>query len=289
MKYGLVLPLSGINGDIQRLIEFARIAEEQGWEGVFLEDYITYWGSKDTPTYDPWLTLAAIASRTQKMRIGITVTPLSRRRPWKLARECVTLDHISNGRLILGFGLGDEHDTSFTSFGEVIDPKQRAGMLDEGLDILAGLMGGQPFSYQGNHYRVDEVTFLPGPVQTPRIPIWIGGFWPHKAPAQRAARWDGFCPAKVPDANGNGYITPTDIRDIKAFMAERRSPVAPIAPIAPFDLVVGGNSTGDDQAKARAHVETFIEAGATWWIEFVLPGPGEADEALTRIKQGPPR
>lgn len=283
MKYGLVLPLSGINGDVQRLIEFAHIAEEQGWEGVFLEDYITYWGSHDTPTYDPWLTLAAIALRTQKMRIGITVTPLSRRRPWKLARECVTLDHISNGRLILGFGLGDEHDTSFTSFGEVIDPKQRAGMLDEGLDILAGLMGGQPFSYQGNHYRVDEVTFLPGPVQAPRIPIWIGGFWPHKAPAKRAARWDGFCPAKVPDANGNGYITPTDIRDIKAFMAERRSPVAP------FDLVVGGHSTADDPAKARAHVETFVEAGATWWIEFVLPGPGESDEALTRIKQGPPR
>jgi alkanesulfonate monooxygenase SsuD/methylene tetrahydromethanopterin reductase-like flavin-dependent oxidoreductase (luciferase family) len=283
MKYGLVLPLSGIDGDVQRLIDYAHIAEEEGWEGVFLEDYITYWGPPDTPTYDPWLTLAAMALRTRKVRLGITVTPLSRRRPWKLARESITLDHISNGRLILGFGLGDEQDKSFTSFGEVKDPKQRATMLDEGLDILAGLMSGKPCNYQGNHYRVDEVTFLPVPVQTPRIPIWIGGFWPHKAPAKRAARWDGFCPAKVPDETGNGYIKPADIRDIKAFMAEHRSPVTP------FDLVVGGHSTGDDLAKARSHVETFVDVGATWWIEFVLPGPGEADQALARIKQGPPR
>jgi len=283
MKYGLVLPLSGIDGDVQRLIDYAHIAEEEGWEGVFLEDYIMYWGPPDTPTYDPWLTLAAMALRTRQIRLGITVTPLSRRRPWKLARESITLDHISNGRLILGFGLGDEQDKSFTSFGEMTDPKQRANMLDEGLDILVGLMSGQPFNYQGNHYRVDEVTFLPGPVQTPRIPIWIGGFWPHKAPAKRAAHWDGFCPAKVPDETGNGYITPTDIRDIKAFMTEHRSTVAP------FDLVVGGHSSGEDLAKARAHVETFVEAGATWWIEFVLPEPGEADQALARIKRGPPR
>ncbi|GAC1565028.1 MAG: LLM class flavin-dependent oxidoreductase [Ktedonobacteraceae bacterium] len=282
MKYGLVLPLSGIDGDVQRLIEFARIAEEEGWEGIFLEDYILYWGSAGTPTYDPWLTLTAIALRTRKIRLGMTVTPLSRRRPWKLARESITLDHISNGRLILGFGLGDKDEQSFTGFGEVIDLKQRAGMLDEGLDVLAGLMSGQLFSYQGNHYQVDEVTFLPGPVQVPRIPIWIGGFWPHKAPARRAARWDGFCPAKVPDETGDGYIKPGDIRDIKAFLAEYRSSTAP------FDYVVGGHSPGDDLPKARAHVEAFVEAGATWWIEFVLPEPGEADQALTRIKQGPP-
>jgi alkanesulfonate monooxygenase SsuD/methylene tetrahydromethanopterin reductase-like flavin-dependent oxidoreductase (luciferase family) len=283
MKYGLTLPLSGIDGNVGRLIEYAHIAEEEGWEGVFVEDYIQYWGSQDMPTYDPWLCLTAIALRTQRIRLGVTVTPLSRRRPWKLARESVTLDHLSNGRLILGFGLGDAHETGFTHFGEVTDLKQRAGMLDEGLDILAGLMSGQPFSYQGNHYHVDQVTFLPGPVQAPRIPIWLGGFWPHKSPARRAARWDGFCPAKVPDENGNGYITPTDIRAIKDFMAEERTHSEA------FDLVVGGHTPGDDPAKARAHVETFIEAGATWWHEFVLPGPGEADEALARIKQGPPR
>lgn len=283
MKYGVTLPLSGIDGDVGRLVEFAHIAEEEGWEGVFLEDYILYWGAPDTPTYDPWLTLTAMALRTQRIRLGITVTPLSRRRPWKLARESITLDHLSNGRLILSFGLGDENEAGFSKFGEVTDPKQRAGMLDEGLDILAGLMSGQLFSYQGNHYHVDPVTFLPRPVQAPRIPIWIGGFWPRKAPAKRAAKWDGFCPAKVPDENGDGSITPTDIRAIKAFVAEQGSHSAA------FDLVAGGHTPGDDSARARAQTETFVEAGATWWCEFVLPGAGEADQALARIKQGPPR
>ena len=282
MKYGLVLPLSGIDGNVEKLVEFAYIAEQEGWEGLFLEDYIMYWGQANAPTYDPWLTLTAIALRTRQMRLGITVTPLSRRRPWKLVKECVTLDHLSNGRVILGFGLGDEQDKSFGGFGEVTDAKQRAEMLDEGLDILDALMNEQAVNYQGKHYQVNGITLLPKPVQEPRIPIWIGGFWPRKAPALRAARWDGFCPARLQDENGNGYIKPSDIRDIKAFIAPYRTSSTS------FDLVVGGNSPGDDPAKARAHVEEFIEAGATWWVEFVLPGVGEADEALTRIKQGPP-
>jgi len=282
MKYGLVLPLSGIDGNVEKLVEFAYIAEQEGWEGLFLEDYIMYWGQANTPTYDPWLTLTAIALRTQKMRLGITVTPLSRRRPWILVKEAVTLDHLSNGRVILGFGLGDEQDKSFSGFGEVTNVKQRAEMLDEGLDILNGLMSGQHVNYQGKHYQVNDISFSPKPVQYPRIPIWIGGFWPRKAPALRAARWDGFCPARLHDENGNGYIKPSDIRDIKALIAPHRTTSAP------FDLVVGGNSPGDDPAKACAYVEEFIEAGATWWIEFVLPGPGETNEALTRIKQGPP-
>lgn len=279
MKYGLVLPLSGIEGDLERLVEYAHIAEEEGWDGVFLEDYIIYWGAQGV-TYDPWLTLAAIALRTQRIKLGLTVTPLPSRLPWKLAREAITLDHLSRGRLILGFGLGDAQDLHF---GEQADLKKRARMLDEGLDVLAGLMSEQPFSYQGEHYRMNEVTFRPGPVQQPRIPIWLGGFWPHKAPALRAARWDGFCPAKVPDETGDGYIKPDDIRAIRAFIGEHRSSSTP------FDLAAGGNALSSDPGKARAHVEPYIEAGTTWWIEFVLPEFGEAEQALARIKQGPPK
>jgi alkanesulfonate monooxygenase SsuD/methylene tetrahydromethanopterin reductase-like flavin-dependent oxidoreductase (luciferase family) len=279
MKYGLVLPLSGIDGSVEKLVEYAHIAEEEGWEGVFLEDYIIYWGAQGV-TYDPWLALTAIAQRTQRVHLGTTVTPLPSRLPWKLAREAITLDHLSHGRLILGVGLGDPQDRHF---GEVPDVKQRAVMLDEGLDLLAGLMSGQSFSYQGTYYQANDVTFLPGPVQKPRIPIWLGGFWPRKAPALRAARWDGFCPAKVPDEHGNGSIKPDDIREIKTFIEEHRSSSAP------FDLVAGGHSQGSDPIKARAHVEAYHEAGATWWIEFVLPEPGEGDQALTRIKQGPPK
>ena len=279
MKYGLVLPLSGIRGKLERLVEYAHVAEEEGWEGVFLEDYTVYWGAQGI-TYDPWLALTAIALRTRQVSLGTTVTPLPSRLPWQLARQAITLDHLSHGRLILGVGLGDAQDHHF---GEVTDIKQRAAMLDEGLDLLDGLMSGQPTSYQGIYYQADELTFLPGPVQRPRIPIWLGGYWPRKAPALRAARWDGFCPAKVPDEHGDGYIKPDDIRAIRTFIEAHRSSSSL------FDLAAGGHSPVDDPAKARAHVESFREAGATWWIEFVLPDPGEEEEALSRIKQGPPK
>jgi alkanesulfonate monooxygenase SsuD/methylene tetrahydromethanopterin reductase-like flavin-dependent oxidoreductase (luciferase family) len=282
MQYAVTLPLSGIDGDLQRLIEYAHIAEEEGWDGVFLEDYIVYWGAQGV-TYDPWLALAAIAMRTKRVRLGFSVTPLSRRRPWKLAREAITLDQLSNGRVILGFGLGDENDKSFTSFGDIADPKQRAELLDEGLDILVGLMSGEPFSYTGKHYNVEEVTFLPQPVQKPRIPIWLGGYWPRKAPASRATRWDGFIPAQMPDENGDSNMTPEVVRAINAFIVEHRTSSDP------FDLAIGGNTPGDDPARAHAAMEPLIEAGATWWCEFALPEPGQANKALTRIKQGPPR
>ncbi|GCE24258.1 LLM class flavin-dependent oxidoreductase [Dictyobacter kobayashii] len=278
MKYGVTLPLSGIDGDVERLVEYAQAAEEAGWDGVFLEDYIVYWGEKNV-TYDPWLALTAIALRTQRVQLGISVTPLPSRLPWKLAREAITLDHLSHGRLIIGFGLGDAQDRHF---GETADEKQRAEMLDEGLEILAGLMSGEPYAHHGKHYTVNDVTFAPRPVQRPRIPIWIGGFWPRKAPALRAARWDGFCPAKVADAQGDGSIKPHDIQAIHTFVSEQR------ANQAPFDLVAGGNSPGDDPVRARAHVEPFAAAGATWWVEFILPDPGESKQALTRIQQGPP-
>ncbi|GHO87402.1 LLM class flavin-dependent oxidoreductase [Dictyobacter formicarum] len=278
MKYGVTLPLSGIDGDLERLVEYARIAEEAGWDGVFLEDYMVYWGEHNV-TYDPWLTLAAIALRTQNVQLGITVTPLPSRLPWKLAREAITLDHLSHGRLIIGFGLGDAQDRHF---GEVADEKQRGAMLDEGLEILAGLMSGQPYSYQGTYYTVNDVTFNPQPVQRPRIPIWIGGWWPRKAPALRAARWDGFCPAKVPDAQGDGSIKPHDIQAIHNFVSAHRTSDTP------FDLVAAGNSAADDRARARAQIEPFESAGATWWVEFILPGPNESEQAFTRIKQGPP-
>lgn len=278
MKYGIVLPLSGIEGDIDRLVEYAQLAEEAGWDGIFLEEYFTYWRDQGV-TYDTWLALTAIALRTKRIMLGTTVTPLPTRLPWKLAREIVTLDHLSHGRVILGLGLGDPHDRSF---GREIDMKTRAAMLDEGLEVLVGMMSGEPFSYQGTHYQVNEATFLPRPVQQPRIPIWLGGFWPRKAPARRAARWDGFCPAKVPDENGNGDITPDDIRAIKDFIAQHRTSSEP------FDIIAGGSTSGDP-ATMRAQVEPFIEAGATWWAEFILPDPDEIEQALERIKQGPPR
>src|SRR5215467_3934781 len=182
MRCELCIPTTCRTGDFRALVELAALAEEAGWDAIFLEDYITHWYAPDAPTCDPWVLLSAIAQQTTRVLLGISVTPLSRRRPWKVAREGVTLDHLSNGRLVLGVGLGDVREPGFTHVGEVTDARQRAKMLDEALEVMTGLWSGQPFSYQGEHYQVHDLTFLPRPYQNPRIPILVGASWPHKGP-----------------------------------------------------------------------------------------------------------
>jgi alkanesulfonate monooxygenase SsuD/methylene tetrahydromethanopterin reductase-like flavin-dependent oxidoreductase (luciferase family) len=223
MRYGFIFP----GGDARTLAELAHEAEEAGWDGVFVPDCIDIDnGNRALPAgFDPWVTLAALAMRTERVRLGAIVTPLSRRRPWKLAREAMTLDHLSGGRFILGVGMGDVNDVGFTHFGEVTDAKARAGMLDAALEVLAGLLSGQPFAYQGAHYQVDEVTFQPVPVRPGGIPIWIGGGWPRKAFARRAARLDGACPYKIGEESeyGSEGMTPADIRALKSAIAAQRN------------------------------------------------------------------
>src|SRR5438067_8325608 len=152
--------------------------------------------------YDPWVTLSAIAMRHERVRIGAMLTPPSRRRPWKLARETMSVDHLSHGRLIRPVGLGALDDKGFAGVGEVTDRKTRAQLLDESLEILTGLWSGQPFSFHGQHYHIDEMTFLPPPVQSPRIPIWVAGAWPRPQSMQRVLRYDGLLPNKInPDGS----------------------------------------------------------------------------------------
>ncbi len=284
MRYGLALPNGGAWGDAWTLAELAHLAEESGWDGVFLEDYIIWQNRQDVPTYDPWVTLAAMAMRTKRIRLGTTVTPLARRRPWKVARETVTLDHLSNGRIILGVGLGDTGesvgtDASFTHFGEVTEAKQRAQMLDEALDVIVGLWSGEPFSYEGQHYRVKEVTLLPRPVQTPRIPIWVGGGWPLKGPTRRAARWDGSCLYK----HQVHYMTPDDVRALKAVAQRQRGS------LAGYDIAVGGSRRRPDWDEERAYIRSLAEAGATWWSEYISPDVGDLETVRACIQRGPLR
>jgi alkanesulfonate monooxygenase SsuD/methylene tetrahydromethanopterin reductase-like flavin-dependent oxidoreductase (luciferase family) len=173
LRYGLCLPNAAPCDPIV-VAELAKRAEDAGWDGVFLEDYIGYQGM-GIPTFDPWIELASIASATTAIKLGIQVAALPRRRPWKLAGEAVTLDHLSDGRLILGVGLGDvSTDPGFNAVGEPTDVQTRAELLDESLDIIAGLWTAEPFSYEGRHFRVRDLTLLPQPVQKPRIPIWVG-------------------------------------------------------------------------------------------------------------------
>jgi alkanesulfonate monooxygenase SsuD/methylene tetrahydromethanopterin reductase-like flavin-dependent oxidoreductase (luciferase family) len=284
MRYAINVPNGGPWGDARTLAGLAQLAEASGWDGVFLEDYIVWQGHQDTPTHDPWVTLAAIALRTERVRLGTMVTPLARRRPWKLARETVTLDHLSNGRLVLGVGLGDTgeavgSDVSFTHFGEEMNPRRRARMLDEALDVLVGLWRGEPFSYAGEHYRVREVTTLPRPVQQPRIPIWIGGGWPLPGPTQRAARWDGACLYK----HKEHYLAPEDVRALRGYVAAQR------AADTPFDIAVGGSPRRDDWDEERAYIRALAAAGATWWVEYLPPETGSLDTVRASVARGPLR
>jgi alkanesulfonate monooxygenase SsuD/methylene tetrahydromethanopterin reductase-like flavin-dependent oxidoreductase (luciferase family) len=286
MQYGLNLPIGGSGSDPRILAEFAALAEEVGWDGVFLEDYIvytntTYHSAPGFPTHDPWVALAAMAISTTRVRLGTTVTALSRRRPWKLARETVSLDHLSGGRLILGAGSGDVHDAGFSRVGEVTDAKQRAEMLDESLTIVDGLWSGEPFSYHGSHYAVDDVTFLPRPLQTPRIPIWIGGGGPHRGPVRRAARWDGACLYKETDDGDGQDMMAADVSGLKRAIADERETDAP------FDIVVGGRPRRDDSEQERAHIRSVAQAGATWWLEWIPAN--DIDVMRAAIWRGPLR
>ena len=270
MKYGFVLPFV----DARTAADLAREAESCGWDGVFVAD--TVWG------VDPWVTLAAAAMTTENIRLGTMLTPVSRRRPWKLASETATLDNLSGGRLILAVGLGAP-DTGFREFGEEVDRRKRAELLDEGLDIVTGLWLGQPFGYEGEHYRVLPTEFFPSPppVQHPRIPVWVVGAWYREHSVRRALRYDGLLP-NVLDASGRPTgTTPERVREMRLYAGEQR-------PGEQFDIVVEGMTPGDEPESAAETVRPFAEAGATWWLESMWEAPNGPDELGERLRQGPP-
>ncbi|HEY0602045.1 MAG TPA: LLM class flavin-dependent oxidoreductase [Herpetosiphonaceae bacterium] len=277
MRYGFVIP----GGDARLSADLAAEAEAAGWDGVFVPDGIYI---ENFPLYDPWVVLAAMAMRTERVRLGTMLTPIARRRPWKLARETMTLDRLSNGRLILAVGLGTLDDGGFTKVGEPTERKVRAQRLDEGLEILAGLWSGQPFAYQGEQYNVEEMIFSPPPIQQPRIPIWVVGAWPKQRSMARAARWDGLLPYKPSDGNPFGAeLTPADIREMRAFIDAQRQATTP------YDIVMEGSTPGDDPAKGAETIGPFVEAGITWWLESMWTAAADSTDVLTRIRQGPPR
>jgi alkanesulfonate monooxygenase SsuD/methylene tetrahydromethanopterin reductase-like flavin-dependent oxidoreductase (luciferase family) len=261
-------------GELDRLLTMGREAEAAGWDGFFLWDHIRFSDVFAVPVHDPWVALAALAATTSRIRLGPMVTPVARRRPWKLARETVTLDHLSHGRLVLGAGLGFPPEVEFGSFGEPTGERERSEILDEGLAILDRLWSGEPVTFHGRHLEIEGVTFLPRPVQRPRIPVWIAGMWPNRAPFRRAARWDGVFPIAM-SGREPCPITPDAFADAIRFTRSHRGSDAP------FDAVVSrapGTEPGDYEA-----------AGATWWLLTAEEGQGWEDTILGAIRDGPPR
>jgi alkanesulfonate monooxygenase SsuD/methylene tetrahydromethanopterin reductase-like flavin-dependent oxidoreductase (luciferase family) len=277
IKFGIHIPNFGHFGEPASVVEIARMAEGAGWDGLFIWDHIR-WEHDRSPVVDPWIALAAAAQATDRLRLGTMITPIARRRPWKLARETVSLDRLSKGRLIFGAGLGWGKDVEFAAFGEQADDRVRARMLDEGLAVMTGLWGGESFSFSGEHFKAENVTFLPGPLQTPRIPIWIAGLWPNPRPFRRAARWDGVFPERL----AGGTVAPTEVAEIRGFVSRHR------ASADPFDIAVGGYS--DRSRDYETQFGAYEESGLTWWFERLDPSRQlSAEETFELVAAGPPR
>ena len=251
MRYAVFAPTFGDYSDPRTLTTLAREAEDCGWDGFFLFDHIlpTVPG---TPLTDSWVALGAIAAGTNRVLIGTMVTPLPRRRPWKLARETVTVDHLSGGRLILGVGIGGPPEREFETFGEAGDMAVRSRMLDEGLRILEGLWSGASFSFEGEFYEVRDAVFQPQPVQSPRIPIWVGAKWRNKRPLRRAADWDGL----IPIPHSGEVITPAILESAVSYVM-RHLKVSEELTVALAD------HDGDRTPEA---LQAYADAGLTWWL-----------------------
>jgi probable F420-dependent oxidoreductase len=284
MKFGIYLPNFGPYGDARVLADLAQDAENSGWDGFFLWDHIAEWS---LPMVDPWVALAAIALTTHRIRIGTTVTPLPRRRPWKLAREAVSIDHLSAGRLTLGVGIGGGK-SEWDNLGEQPDLRKRGAMLDEALHVLVGLWSGEPFSFAGQYYHIENARFLPKPLQQPRIPIWVGGNWPNKAPFRRAAKWDGVFPLFSVWDNEQQLA---QMDEMVHYLNKHRKPAQPM------DIISMGVTPDAESKEGIDWVEQRAALGATWWLECLTPDrAGEEDyeaewpvDALReRVLQGPP-
>jgi alkanesulfonate monooxygenase SsuD/methylene tetrahydromethanopterin reductase-like flavin-dependent oxidoreductase (luciferase family) len=276
VRYGFVLPW----GDARTAADLAAVAETHGWDGFFVWEPV--WG------VDAWISLAAAAMVTSRIRLGTMLTPMPRRRPWDVAGQAATLDNLSGGRVILSVGLGAAH-AGWLAFEPDPGRRVRAELLDEGLDVVTGLWAGQPFEYEGRHFRVTPSDFLPppAPVQRPRIPIWVVGGWPAPKSMRRAARYDGWLPNSV-DKGAAGPVTPEQVAAGASWIRDLRT-VEGLA-VDGYDVICEG-TTPEDAKQGAEVVRPWHEAGATWWIEgdWTVPREAVRDYAQSRLAAGPPR
>jgi alkanesulfonate monooxygenase SsuD/methylene tetrahydromethanopterin reductase-like flavin-dependent oxidoreductase (luciferase family) len=273
MRYALYLPIFDGLADPLLVARLSAEAEEGGWDGVFVWDHTRY-RAPVTQVADPWITLAAMATSTQRIRLGPMVTPMPRRRPAEVARQTATLDQLSGGRLTFGIGIGSDDSGELSKVGEELNDRARGQMLDESMEILQAAWTGEPVRHRGAHYLVDDVQFLPTPVQQP-IPVWVAVRYGNSKPLRRAARFQGVFPVRVdhPDQLSEIVSTVTDLRS-----AAESGPLA--TSDGPYDVAVGG-PPGTDPAP-------FIAVGATWWLVMFDWSAISVAEVRSVIAAGPP-
>ncbi|MER6510571.1 LLM class flavin-dependent oxidoreductase [Nonomuraea sp. NPDC001636] len=265
LRSALWLPLFDELADPRAVANLAADAEEAGWDGCFVWDHLS-WRAPVQQVADSWITLAAVATATKRLRLGPMVATLARRRPAKVARETATLDQLSDGRLTLGVGLGsDRFGGELSRTGEQLDDRQRGRMLDESLAILAAAWSGEPVRHRGEHYTVDDITFLPQPVQWPGVPVWAAGFPGNVKPIRRAARLDGFFPINLEH--------PDQLAEVAGTLTELRN-----GDMASYDIAVS--------LPAGVDPLPYAAAGATWWLTEFDPGV-RLDTVRGVLRDGP--
>jgi alkanesulfonate monooxygenase SsuD/methylene tetrahydromethanopterin reductase-like flavin-dependent oxidoreductase (luciferase family) len=260
---------------VRVLAELGVAAEEHGWDGVFVWDHVLY-REDGWAVASPTVALAAIAARTSRVRLGALMTALPRRRVQVVARETVSLDVLSEGRLVFGAALGSM-DEEYTAFGEEASLRDRAARLDESLDVLDQLWSGETVRFQGRKVAAQDVRMLPTPVQKPRIPVWCAGRWPSTAGFRRAARWDGVMPTHA-DYGRTSIMPPDELSAILGVVEEERGG------LDGFDVALEGHTAPGD---AQQVVAPYAEAGLTWWVEAMGWWRGGLDETRSRIAVGP--
>lgn len=262
MQHALTLPPYGELADPSTLVDISIAAERAGWDAFFLWDHVLRRPDDPQETADVWVAMAAIAVATERIRVGPMVTPITRRRPIKLARECTTLDHLSGGRLTLGLGLGVDTTRELSAFGEIVDARTRGERLDEGAELLCALWSGEEVDFHGDHFVADHVTALPRPVQQPRIPMWFAARGGARKPVRRAARYDGLYPIEVDDGE---LVAMLDV-----VREERGS-------LDGFDVIA--------RPADGLPYERLAELGATW----AITGPAPGDAGVLELASTRPR
>jgi alkanesulfonate monooxygenase SsuD/methylene tetrahydromethanopterin reductase-like flavin-dependent oxidoreductase (luciferase family) len=245
VRFSINIPNFGDFADARIVASVAVAAEEAGWDVLFVWDHVVHTKQSRRVFGDPWMLLTAAALATARIRLGTLVTPVPRRRPHQLARQVATLDNLCGGRVIFGAGLGGPIADEYGSFGEPTEPRVLGERLDERLDLLARYWSGGSVTHHGRHYQTNDVALLPPTLQRPRPPIWIGGFWPSRAPMRRAAQWDGAVP--LFNSAKHGRAPPVEeVRDLVNYIRKHRAEQQSER----FEVVVGGVSPSN-AAQAR--------------------------------------
>jgi alkanesulfonate monooxygenase SsuD/methylene tetrahydromethanopterin reductase-like flavin-dependent oxidoreductase (luciferase family) len=276
MRFAVDIAPLGELADPLTIVRLARAAETAGWDGLSIWDSTGI--SMGGAAADPFVTLAAVAAATERIRLIASVIVLPRRRPQLVVQAAATLDRVSGGRLVLGVGAGNDPG-DLDPFGEAGPLSQRVARMDTALAAIDPWLRGEAARLDVDGWT--EVRVGPRPIQVPRPPIWVGGMRPGAL--RRAARWDGWIAIATSDDGSSIALSPEAFGGLVERVDAERAVVGREG--EPFDVAVFGLS---DPGGADL-VQAYAERGATWWLESLSPMRGSVEELLAIVEGGPPR